>query len=82
MLSYSYSAGLLGIDGFLVTVECHSSKGMPSFEIVGLPDNAIKEAKERVRSAMSACSFQMPNQKIVVNRTTLCRIEFVLSWMN
>ncbi|MBQ4584843.1 MAG: YifB family Mg chelatase-like AAA ATPase [Clostridia bacterium] len=67
MLSYSYSAGLLGIDGFLVTVECHSSKGMPSFEIVGLPDNAIKEAKERVRSAMSACSFQMPNQKIVVN---------------
>ncbi|MBQ7761379.1 MAG: YifB family Mg chelatase-like AAA ATPase [Clostridia bacterium] len=67
MLSYSYSAGLLGIDGFLVTVECYSTKGMPSFEIVGLPDNAIKEAKERVRSAMCACSFQMPNQKIVVN---------------
>lgn len=67
MLSYTYSAGLNGIDGYLVTVECYSTKGVPSFEIVGLPDNAIKEAKDRVRSAIVSCHYSMPNQKIVVN---------------
>lgn len=67
MLSCAYSAGICGIDGFLVTVECNCAKHMPSFEIVGLPDNAIKEAKERVRSACLNSGFGFPNLEIIVN---------------
>ena len=67
MLSCAYSAGILGIDGFLVTVECNCTKRMSSFEIVGLPDNAIKEAKERVRSASLNSGFGFPDMEIVVN---------------
>ncbi len=67
MLSCVYSAGISGIDGFLVTVECNCTKRMPAFEIVGLPDNAIKEAKERVRSASLNSGFGFPNLEIVVN---------------
>ena len=48
MLSCVHSAAVCGIDGFLVSVECNCTKRMSAFEIVGLPDNAIKEAKERV----------------------------------
>ena len=67
MISYSYSAGLFGIDGYIVTVECHSSKRMPCFEIVGLPDNAIKEAKERVRAAAINSRLPFPDNEIIVN---------------
>lgn len=52
MLTVTKGAGLLGIDGFIVTVECHSSKGLPNFEIVGLPDAAVKESQQRVLTAM------------------------------
>ena len=48
MLSKVYSAGLFGIDGYEVTVECSARKGIPSFELVGVPDTAVKEAKDRV----------------------------------
>ena len=57
MFSKIYSFGVLGIDGYVVTVETHISGGMPGFEIVGLPDNAVKEAKERVRSAIKNNGF-------------------------
>ena len=67
MISYAYSAGIFGIDGFLVTIECHSSKRLPCFEIVGLPDNAIKESKERVRAACSNSSFPFPDKEIIIN---------------
>ncbi|MBO5374143.1 MAG: YifB family Mg chelatase-like AAA ATPase [Clostridia bacterium] len=67
MLSCVYSAGISGIDGFLVTVECNCTRGLSSFEIVGLPDNAIKEAKERVRSASLNSGFGFPATKITVN---------------
>ena len=67
MLSTVYSAGLFGIDGFLVTVECNTSKRLSCFEIVGLPDNAIKEAKERVRSAAINSGFQFPDCELIVN---------------
>ena len=67
MLSCAYSAGICGIDGFLVTVECNCTKRMSVFEIVGLPDNAIKEAKERVRSACLNCGFGFPDLEIIVN---------------
>ena len=68
MISYAYSAGLHGIDGYLVTVECHSvSKKLPSFDIVGLPDNAIKESKERVKAAASNSSLSFPRKSIIIN---------------
>ena len=44
MLSASYSAGLCGIDGFLVTVECNQKNNLEGFELVGLPDLAVREA--------------------------------------
>ena len=67
MLSCVYSAGICGIDGFLVTVECNCTKRMTCFEIVGLPDNAIKEAAERVRSASLNSGFGFPALEIIVN---------------
>jgi len=67
MLSCTYSAGIFGIDGYVVTVECNSSKRLSCFEIVGLPDNAIKEAKERVRSASINSGFQFPDCELIVN---------------
>ena len=51
MLSRIYTAGLIGIDGYGVTVECDFQDKLPCFGIVGLPDNAVKEAKDRIRAA-------------------------------
>ena len=67
MISFAYSAGLFGIDGYLVTVECHSARRLSCFEIVGLPDNAIKEAKERVRAAAINSHLPFPQNEIIVN---------------
>ena len=67
MLSCTYSAGIFGIDGYMVTVECNTSKRLSCFEIVGLPDNAIKEAKERVRSASINSGFPFPDCELIVN---------------
>ena len=67
MLSSVYSAGISGIDGFLVTVECDSRQKKFAFEIVGLPDTAIKEAKERVRTACDNTGIRFPNLCHTVN---------------
>ncbi len=67
MTSYIHSAGLLGIRGFTVEVEVDASGGLPAFEIVGLPDAAIKESKERVRAAMRNCGKEFPMRRIIVN---------------
>ena len=67
MISYAYSAGLFGIDGYTVTVECHSAKKLSKFEIIGLPDNAIKEAKERVKAAIINSRLPFPDYEIIVN---------------
>lgn len=67
MISYAYSAGLLGIEGYLVTVECHSAKRLSCFEIVGLPDNAVKESKERVRAAAINSRLPFPDNEIIIN---------------
>ena len=67
MLARIRSLGLTGIDGFFVTVECDVSPGLPSFEIVGLPDAAVKESKERVRSALKNSGFEFPMGRITVN---------------
>lgn len=67
MLSVVFSAGLSGIDGFPVRVECDAKERMPGFEIVGLPDLAVKEAKERVRTASANSGFRFPSLAFTVN---------------
>ncbi len=67
MLSKVYSAGVIGIDGFEVTVECSAWDRIPHFEMVGLPDAAVKEAKGRVRSACENSGFVFPPLDIMIN---------------
>ncbi|MBQ8310976.1 MAG: YifB family Mg chelatase-like AAA ATPase [Clostridia bacterium] len=67
MLSATYSAGLCGIDGFPVTVECNQKNSLQGFELVGLPDLAVKEAKERVRTACYNSGYPFPYSRITVN---------------
>lgn len=67
MLSKVVSLGLKGIDGYKVDVETDVSNGLPHFEIVGLADTAIKEAKERVRSAIKNSAFTYPIKRITIN---------------
>lgn len=67
MLSIVYSAGINGVDGYIVTIECDLRDRLPYFEIVGLPDTAVKEAKERVRSSVENIGIDFPEAAIVVN---------------
>ena len=67
MISTVNSSALRGIDGFTVNVETDISNGLPAFEIVGLPDAAVKESKERIRSAIKNSGITMPSKHIVVN---------------
>ena len=67
MLTVLHSASLFGADGFVVTIECSVTDKLPLFEIVGLPDNAIKESKERIRVASESSGLLFPDSEIVVN---------------
>lgn len=67
MLAKINSSALMGINGYNVSVEVDISQGLPSFDIVGLPDNAVKESKERVRTAVKNSGFEFPVKKITVN---------------
>lgn len=67
MFSKIRSLGLGGIRGFEVSVECSISSGLPGFEIVGLPDAAVKEARERVRAAVKNSDIKFPVSRITVN---------------
>lgn len=67
MLSKVKSFGLNGIDGYLVTTEVDIALGLPGFDLVGLGDTAIKESKERVKSAIRNSGFKYPINKITVN---------------
>ncbi len=67
MIAKIQSYALHGLDGVSVTVEADVSKGLPSYDIVGLPDTAVKESKERVRSAVKNSALFFPNHKITVN---------------
>ena len=66
-LAVVYARGRDGIAAPLVTVEVHLSNGLPYFSIVGLPETAVKESKERVRGALLNCQFEFPQQRITVN---------------
>ena len=61
------SLGLHGVSGYLVGAECALSSGLPAFDVVGLPDTAVKEARERVRSAIKSSGFEFPVSRITVN---------------
>ena len=61
------SLGLQGIKGYEVAVECALSGGLPSFDVVGLPDAAVKESRERVRAAIKGCGAKFPVSRITIN---------------
>ena len=67
MLSTVFSAGLYGIDGYIVTVECNAQSKIPEFNLVGLPDLAVKEAKERVKCAIENSGLPFPRLELMVN---------------
>ncbi len=67
MLASVLSYGLSGIAGFPVTVEVNLSGGLPVFELVGLPDAAVRESRERVRAAMKNSGFGFPDDRLIVN---------------
>lgn len=67
MLSQMLCYGLSGIEGFPVTVEAFLSSGLPMFEIVGLPDAAVKESRERVRAALTNSGYQWPVARLTLN---------------
>ena len=67
MLSKVHSLGLAGIAGYGVETECYIGTGLPAFELVGLPDASVKEARERVRAAVKNCGFRFPVSRIIVN---------------
>lgn len=67
MLASVLSCGLTGLTGYPVFVEVDSGPGLPYWEIVGLPDAAVKESKERVRSAIKNSGFEYPQSRIIIN---------------
>ncbi|MDO5703876.1 MAG: YifB family Mg chelatase-like AAA ATPase [Paracoccus sp. (in: a-proteobacteria)] len=67
MVAIAYSVAFEGVEARLVEVQCSVSPGMPGFAIVGLPDKAVSEARERVRAAFGALSVALPNKRLTVN---------------
>ena len=67
MVARAYTVAFEGVDARLVEVQCATSPGMPAFSIVGLPDKAVSEARDRVRAALGALSIALPSKKITVN---------------
>lgn len=67
MVAQAYTVAFEGVEARIVEVQCAISPGMPSFSLVGLPDKAVSEAKERVRAAMTALSIALPSKRITVN---------------
>ena len=67
MLSKIFSSATYGIDAYLVEVETNVESHIPGFTIVGLPDNAVKESRERVTAAIKNSGLKFPTKKITVN---------------
>ena len=66
-LGRALAVGLVGLSAEIVEVEAHLGKGVPALFLVGLPDAALGEARERVRGALEACGLELPKQRTVVN---------------
>ncbi|MBI5682665.1 MAG: YifB family Mg chelatase-like AAA ATPase [Deltaproteobacteria bacterium] len=67
MLSKILSSAIIGIDAYIVEVEVDISPGLPVFSTVGLPDNAVKESKDRVKAAIKNSGYEFPTMRITVN---------------
>lgn len=67
MLSVTYTASLFGVDAFMVTIECNAVRALPAFEIVGLPDLAVKEAKQRIMTGAANAGLILPDAEVTVN---------------
>ncbi len=67
MITLAHSAAMLGIDGYVVRVEADSAAGTPSLSIIGLPDRALGEAKDRVRAAIVNSGYRFPAGRVLIN---------------
>ncbi|MFQ1699543.1 YifB family Mg chelatase-like AAA ATPase [Loktanella agnita] len=67
MVAKTYTVAFEGIDARMVEVQCAITPGIPAFSIVGLPDKAVSEARERVRAALTAMAIALPSKRITVN---------------
>ena len=67
MVAQCYTVAFEGVDARMVEVQCALSPGLPHFSLVGLPDKAVSEAKERVRAALNALSIALPSRRITIN---------------
>jgi magnesium chelatase family protein len=67
MVALAYTVAFEGVEGRLVEVQCAVTPGMPSFSIVGLPDKAVSEARERVRTALTSMAIALPSKRITIN---------------
>lgn len=67
MFARTYGAATLGVDGLIIDVEVDASSGLPAFDLVGLPDTAVRESKERVRTAIRNTGLRLRQEKVTVN---------------
>lgn len=67
MFSMVKSVGIFGINSYMIEIEADVSGGLPSFDVVGLPDTAVKESRDRVRAAIKNCDYKFPTGRITVN---------------
>ncbi len=67
MFSRVKSAGIFGVNSYMIEIEADVSGGLPSFDVVGLPDTAVKESRDRVRAAIKNCGYKFPTGRITVN---------------
>ena len=67
MVAHAYTVAFQGVEAREVDVQCHLTSGLPAFNLVGLPDKAVAESKERVRSALAAIGLALPPKRITVN---------------
>ena len=67
MFSMVKSVGIFGLNSYMLEIEADVSGGLPSFDVVGLPDAAVKESRDRVRAAIKNCGYKFPTGRITVN---------------
>ena len=67
MIAEIHSGAVIGIDGYGVSVEIDITRGLPTFTIVGMPDAAVRESRERVSAALRNNGFRIPGNRITVN---------------
>jgi len=67
MVAHAYTVAFQGVEARIVEVQCAVTPGMPAFAIVGLPDKAVSEARDRVRTALSSMAIALPSKRITVN---------------